>query len=260
MSGSKLTVGRLAGFALEALGIIASILVAFAIENWDEDQKNIEKEEIYLISLHSDLIKDQNQLTRRIKDYEKKLSTTVDLMYVLSAADFVDQKDVVDKIEDRLAYIFPYVPSNNTYQALESSGDIKYIRNSKLKILLYELDKSFLTNQQKADVFINYTNSPLWAGYLVDHVDYQANTTDLTPEQLKHDLYNRVKRYNKLLESYYYDMQGALLKIHEVQFALEEELKANEIEVLNQIEELQIDDEKETQKEEEELEDLLDEL
>ncbi|MBD81228.1 MAG: hypothetical protein CL840_20085 [Crocinitomicaceae bacterium] len=251
---------KVAGMALEAIGIILSILVAFAIENWDEELKKIEKEEIYLVSLHSDLIKDQNQLTRRIKDYEIKLSETVALMELLSGEGQIDQGLVITSIEDKLAYLFAYVPSNNTYQALESSGDIKFITNAELKILLFELDKSFQTNEQKGEIFMNYTNSDLWAGFLIEHVNYGTKTTDLGPGELRNQLYNRVKRYNKLIESYYYDMQGTLLKIQEVKLALEEELTEKEIEPKHNIEEIQVNEEKEIEQEEEELEDLLDDV
>lgn len=257
---SKLNLARITGFALEAIGIVASILVAFAIENWDEELKKLEKEEIYLASLHSDMIKDQNQLTRRIKEYETKLAITVDLMDMLQQTTEVDQSDIVAKIENRLSYLFAYVPSNNTYQALESSGDIKFITNSELKILLFELDKSFQTNEQKGGLFLNYTNHKMWAGFLIEHFDYNSLRTDLSDEMLKKQLFNRVKRYNKLLEAYYYDMQGTLLKIQEVKQALEIELKEKEIEYNKDVEEIQIDDEKEAAQEEAELEGLLDEL
>lgn len=256
----KINWAKISGFALETIGIIASILVAFAIENWDEDQRKIEKEEIYLISLHSDMIKDQNQLTRRIKDYEIKLSTTVELIQNLSSPEQIDEREVIKIIEDRLAYLFAYVPSNNTYKALESSGDIKFISNAELKILLFELDKSFQTNQQKGDLFMSYTNSLMWAGFLIDHFNYQDYSTNLSESNLRLQLYNRVKRYNKLIEAYYYDMQGTLLKIEEVRAALEREIEEKEIESDIVIEEVDINDKEEQSAEEEELEDLLDEL
>ena len=238
--------------ALESIEYLSS-----QIENWDEDQRKIEKEEIYLKSLHSDMIKDQNQLTRRIKDYEIKLSTTVELMQNLSNADEINQKEIIQIIEDRLAYLFAYVPSNNTYKALESSGDIKFITNSELKILLFELDKSFQTNQQKGDLFMSYTNSLMWAGFLIDHFNYQNYSTNLSENNLRLELFNRVKRYNKLIEAYYYDMQGALLKIEEVRIALEEEIVAKDIESDIVIEEVNVNDEAEIEAEFDELEDLL---
>jgi len=256
----KIDWAKISAFGLQTIGIIASILLAFAIENWDEDQRKIEKEEIYLISLHSDMIKDQNQLTRRIKDYEIKLSTTVELIGNLSGEEKIDQAQLIRTIEERLAYLFAYVPSNNTYKALESSGDIKFITNASLKILLFELDKSFQTNQQKGDLFMSYTNSLMWAGYLIDHFNYQKYSTNLTEEKLRLELYNRVKRYNKLIEAYYYDMQGTILKLEEVRLALEQEIEAKEIETDIVIEEINLDDNAEITAEEEELEDLLDEL
>ncbi|UTW62499.1 hypothetical protein KFE98_21290 [bacterium SCSIO 12741] len=251
---------KFTGLLLEAIGIIASILVAFAIENWDEELKKVEKEEFYLMSLHSDLIKDQNQLTRRIQEYENKMATTVELMHILTRPENIDQAQVIELIENKLTYNFAYVPSNNTYQALESSGDVKFISNTVLKLLLFELDKSFQTNEQKGLVFMAYTNSPTWSEILVDNFNYQNHTISLTEEEMRTLLYNRIKRFNKLLETYYYDMQGTLLKIQEVREALEEELKNKELMIEQEIEEVQVDEEKELQTEEEELEELLDEI
>ncbi len=245
---------------LEALGIMLSILAAFAIENWDEEIKKVEKEEIYLKGLHSDLIKDYNQLTYRIKEYEDKLATTVELMNKIRVPETCDRRELLEKLESKLAYNFAYVPSNNTYQALESSGDIKFITNAHLKILLFELDKNFETNAQKGEHFLQFTNSPIWAGYLIDHTNEHTHQFDLSNDQLLTDLFNRVKRMNKLIETYYYDMLGTQLKIQEVREALEQELKEKEIEIEVSLEEVQFDEKKEEEQETEELEDLLDEL
>lgn len=251
---------RISRFLLEAIGIVASILVAFAIENWDEDQRKVEKEEIYLKGLHSDMKKDHNQLTRRIKDYEIKLGITMGLLESLNDSAEIDQALIIKTIEKELAYLFAYVPSNNTYQALESSGDIKFITNSELKILLFELDKSFQTNKQKGDLFMSYTNSQMWAGFLIDHFNYQNYTTNLEECNLRLELYNRVKRYNRLIEAYYYDMQGTLIKIEEVRVAIEAEMKKKEIEPSVKIEELNVTTNTDNESSEENFDELLDEL
>ncbi len=74
------------------------------------------------------------------------------------------------------------------------------------------------------------------------------------------DLFNRVRRLNMLIETYYYDMLGTQLKIQEVREALEKELVKKDLKVRDDIEEVQFDEKKEEEQETEELEDLLDEL
>ncbi len=257
---------RLSGYLIEAVGIILSILIALAIENWDEEQKKMEKEEIYLVSLHGDLIKDENQLNRRIKDYETKLQAAMDIMLACTEPEEGDQQMILQQIESKLTYNFAYIPSNNTYQALESSGDIKFITNSKLKILLFELDKAFEANEQKGTLFLEFMNSPLWAGYLIENANYDAAVLQVDSTELKTEVYNRVKRMYKLIETYYYDLLGTELKIEEVRMALEEELIDKEIEFEAQQEsEEDPEAEKEAsgeakENEAQELEDLLDEL
>jgi hypothetical protein len=251
---------KLGGQVIEVLGIMLSILAAFAIENYDEELEKVEKEEIYLVSLHSDLMKDYNELTEKIREYEQKLGVTIWLLNTLKEPETCDRQQVLEKIDHKLAYNFRFVPSNNTYKALESSGDIKFITNARLKLLLFELDRKFGDNNQQADYFIDFTNSISWAGFLIDCTDEHQRTLMLSDDELKTDLFNRVKRMNMLIETYYYDLLGIQLKIQEVQDALEQELEDKELEVETIIEEVQFDEQKEEEQETEELEDLLDEL
>jgi len=258
---------KVSGYLLEALGIILSILIALAIENWDEAQKKMEKEEIYLQSLHGDLIKDENQLNRRIKDYESKLQASMDIMIACTEPEEGDQEMILKQIESKLTYNFAYIPSNNTYQALESSGDIKFITNSELKILLFELDKAFEANEQKGALFLGFMNSNLWAGFLIEKANYDDAVLQVTDKELKTEVYNRVKRLYKLIETYYYDLLGTELKIEEVRKALEIELLEKEIEFTpSEQADSEAGETKEAkaasaeEKGAQELEDLLDEL
>ena len=58
------------------------------------------------------------------------------------------------------------------------------------------------------------------------------------------DLFNRVRRLNMLIETYYYDMLGTQLKIQEVREALEKELVKKDLKVRDDIEEVQFDEKK----------------
>jgi hypothetical protein len=98
----------------------------------------------------------------------------------------------------------------------------------------------------------------MWAGFLIDHFNYQTYTTNLSEDHLRLELYNRVKRYNKLIESYYYDMQGTLLKIEEVRLAIEKEMKLKEIEPTVKFEEVKV--ELKPEEEEAEFDELLNDL
>jgi len=243
-----------------------TILIALAIENWDEEQKKKEKEEIYLKSLHGDLIKDEHQLNRRIKDYESKLQAAMDIMLACTEPEKDDPEMILRQIESKLTYNFAYIPSNNTYHALESSGDIQYITNSHLKILLFELYKAFEANELKGALFFEFMNSNLWAGYLIEKANYDQARLEVTNVELKTDVYNRIKRLYKLIETYYYDLLGTELKIEEVMQALQLELEAKEIQVDGNDESSEESENQETEGTEsqendaQELEDLLEEL
>jgi hypothetical protein len=246
-------------FILEGSGIILSIIIAFTIENWDEDQKKLEKQDFYLQSVYSDLNKDFLELNRRVSEYQQKIKQTNDLLNLLSQEN-CDEDKVISIINKNLTYIFPYVPFNHTYEALESSGDIKLIRNEKLKLLFFELDKSFHTTTLYGNRFLDYTNGIMWAGYLLNNIDYlnrKVYENRLSETQERLEFYSRTKRLHELLETYYYNMQGTLLKIVEVREVLELELKQNNI----PFEAIEINGNKSVeQNEENEFEDLLNDL
>jgi len=214
---------------LEAFWIFLSILLAFAIQEWDEENKKAEKEAIYLTSLYGDLVKDQNLLSRRIEDYEQKLKVTTECLASLQGWSVLDEAELIQNIASRLTHNFAYYPSNNTYESLESSGDIKFISNASFKILLYELDKSFQTTTLRGDLFLEYTNSKMWAGFIMDNIDFENRTLLKETPGFHNKFINRVVRMRTLIESYDYAMQGTLKKISQVKEALEEEMSAQNI-------------------------------
>lgn len=224
---------EMVGIVVEVIGIFASILLAFALENWNEAENNKEKERVYLRSLYSDLVKDANELERRILEYERKMNASHTIMATLAAKGPYDLDAVLAVIGSDLTYNYAYSPHNNTYKSLESSGDLKFITNSNFKILLYELDKSFQTTTMYGNLFLDYTNSELWAGFLINHVNqitgHSLHADWQKDQQFRILFYNRILRLHRLIEVYYYNMQGTLKKIQEVKMALQDELKANDI-------------------------------
>lgn len=243
---------------LESIGIILSIIIAFGIENWDEEQKKTEKEIFYLQSVYTDLLKDYRELDRRIFEYDEKLKSTESLLLDLQENKCNAHK-IFNTINSKLTYNFSYVPFNHTYKALESSGDIKLIKNDQLKLLLFELDKSFYTTTLYGDNFLNYTHSLMWAGFLLGIIDYQNQDfkeNTLSDKDTKITFYNKTNRLYELLQTYYYNMQGTHLKIKEVKEKLEFELESRNI----QFEKVNFEsksDIQNKQNEEDELENLL---
>src|SRR5690606_17628825 len=118
------------------------------------------------------------ELDRRIANYHQKLESLNQLIINLQETN-CNYNNVYQIINQNLTYNFSYIPFDHTYRALESSGDIKLIRNEEFKILLFELDKSFYSTTLYGDIFLNYTNSEMWAGYLIQKLNYRDSAFKL---------------------------------------------------------------------------------
>jgi len=209
--------------AIEFMGVFLSIILAFWLQNWSEDIKDREKETIYMENLYSDLVTDYNGLERRISEYDRKLKSVEKIMQIISVRGKKNTDSILYLVNKELTYNHFYTPHNHTYESLKYNGDLQLITNSNFKILLSELDVSYRTTITHGNFFLDYTNSPMWSGFLLDHLDYMKKA-DLDDKFFNIHFYNRLTRLYRFIENYYYAMQGTLKKIDQVRLEAEQEM------------------------------------
>lgn len=211
--------------AIEFLSVFFSIILAFWLQNWSEEMKYRDKEAVYLKNLHEDLITDYNGLERRILEYDRKLKSTEKIMLLLSFQNKKNVDSIGYLVNRELTYNYFYTPHNHTYESLKYNGDLHLITNSDFKILLSELDISYRTTITHGNFFLDYTNSPMWSGFLLDHLNHRQRINPNDHEFFRVHFFNRVTRLNKFIENYYYSMQGTLKKIDQAIGELEKEME-----------------------------------
>jgi hypothetical protein len=124
-------------YGFETLAVVVGILVAFALDNWNEEGKQDSLELQYLNGLRADLVNDTAYYDRRIYDSEwifKNHAEFIQLMY-----------QTQNKIED-VWNLFEHVDwnsehlttHNSTYIELTNSGSLSIISNLELKDLLVD--------------------------------------------------------------------------------------------------------------------------
>jgi hypothetical protein len=215
--------------AIEFMGVFLSIILAFWLQNWSENIKNQDKEVIYLKNLHDDLLVDYNGLERRIFEYDQKLKSTERIIQLLSS--FKENSDsALYLVNKDLTYNYFYTPHNHTYESLKYNGDLHLIANSDFKILLSELDISYQRTTTHGNFFLEYTNSPMWSGFLLDHINFVQKTDLKENKKFRTLFFNRTIRLHKFIENYFYSMQGTLQKIDQVKAEVEKEMETNDIE------------------------------
>ncbi|MDN4164178.1 hypothetical protein QWY31_01630 [Cytophagales bacterium LB-30] len=214
---------------VDFLGIFISIILAFTLENYGEEQKEREKESVYLKSMYENLNSDIHKMEIRVYDYEKKMEACLTIIQSLDAG-YVHHKDTIITLLNReLDYINLHSPDNSTYESLKYSGDLRLITNSNFKIMLSELDKNYTSLDNQGAELVSYVRGPQWRGFLLDNIDIKTSSSLDNSEHFQIQFNNRTIHLFKLLEIYYYGLSATIGKAEQVKTALEEEMLAKEV-------------------------------
>jgi len=214
---------------VDFIGIFISIILAFSLENWDEKNKELEKEAIYLASMYENIRSDIGKLEVRMQDEEKKIEACITIKTMLESG-FLERKDsIMDILSKELDYFTPFIPDNSTFESLKFSGDLRLITNSNFKIQLSELDKKYNSTSSDGNELVAYINGDQWRGFVLDKVNLETKTALDTSENFQIRLYNRINYLYKLHEIYYYSLLATHTKVADVIKALEEEMTVKDV-------------------------------
>lgn len=150
------TNGKISNYLLYAMGeiilVVAGILIALAVNNWSQHQKERKAGEDLLVRIHRDLVQDtlnfqsiivQNNLLR--EEIKAVLSDLYDGVETIEEVQYMSA--VYDKALDQV-----FSPNDNTYQSMISSGTLGLIHNEEVKEAVidlyaeYELKRALLSS------------------------------------------------------------------------------------------------------------------
>jgi len=126
----------------EIVLVVIGILIALSINNWNEAGKERRKEINYLNNLKIDLGNElvNNENFRSIR-YEKARTCSF-LLNTKLPKTIENVKEYTNKYE-QVFYMHLFVPNNNTFKELLSSGNLSLIKNDSIKNALLNLDKQY---------------------------------------------------------------------------------------------------------------------
>jgi len=124
----------------EILLVVIGILIALQINNWNENRKERLIEINYLKNLKHDL---QNDSTDLVEYKRIRLGVVKAANELLSNAKLQQVNDVyrLDSLYVTVALWYEFVPNNNTFEELRSSGNLQLIKSDSIKNLLLDLNK-----------------------------------------------------------------------------------------------------------------------
>jgi len=138
----------------EIILVVIGILIAISINNWNEYQKDRKIESIYLSGLKKELISDTTSISQYIiKPYEEKMNILKKAKdFYRGSSEVKDTAVMVDNIgKFNGGWSFNWTLNTNVYKELESTGNLRKIRDSKFRQELSKYYSRLILVQQITD-------------------------------------------------------------------------------------------------------------
>ena len=161
----------------EIILVMAGILLALQVNNWNEERKNRIKEEAILKELHKDFQKNLEEFLPVKQNQFNTLKSGQIVFRNLKKLHNPQSRDSVFKYAIGMFGGYPYHPSNGVVESLISTGDINLIKNDSLRNYLVSW-KDVLTDYS-TDVAID---REFWSNqiepYVIQHGDFLNQASD----------------------------------------------------------------------------------
>ena len=170
--------------ALDFFIVVAGILIAFQITNWNEGREDKNLKAYYLERLQSDLTETKNHLSRAQKRTETALEIIDEFVAALNNPNIKDE-DLILKTTDYFARgteLFDFKVTRTTFDDLSSTGNLEILEQEPLIAALTQLHTDYADQDQ--DLLVNTEWVIGFEGDLVAEFDwfrFDEATTHLFP-------------------------------------------------------------------------------
>ena len=126
----------------EIVLVVIGILIALQINNWNEVKKARAVEINYLENLKADLVLEDKNIEGFSQYHFEKAKSCSYLLNTTIPKTLEDVVNYTDQYEN-VFYWSDFVPNNNTFKELLSSGNLSLIKNEAIKNALLEIDNFY---------------------------------------------------------------------------------------------------------------------
>ena len=167
---------RIGKYIIEIIIIIIGISLSFALNDWDKNKSERKEYKNYLVSLKQDIKVDSIQMENDIRSYSK-ISKGIDLILRYADKETNDSLIYLAEAIDRLVANVEFLPNNNTFEVLKSTGDFKVFKNDELVkqvVLLYQYDYAYIEMMLNSVI---HNRNNIINPYLIDNIYFSDQVT-----------------------------------------------------------------------------------
>ncbi len=147
-SKPALPAGRYFKYAIgEIVLVVIGILIALQINNWNENQKDIKKEQQIIASLHKEFTQNKTINAAALNAVQKSTDACYKLMEVSLMGETHENANQIDSLLYWAIEYNPFIPNNNTYTEILNTGEIELLKNENIKNAILEYYRELENNK-----------------------------------------------------------------------------------------------------------------
>jgi len=209
-------------YLFELFVVFLGVTLAFMLDRWGENHRLRSQEREYLEGLHRDVVADSSNLAELLDFYRRKLSDLEKIQNWLAAKSNLDSAEML--VSTTLFSQLFFKPSNTTWESMKAGGDLKLIRDVRLRVALTRLDKRYYglaIHEGFIERFLWQTLLP----FALDRMDLRHMRFFRRSSLLEPRFANLVRAYEMIIRDYQSSLERALDYCLEVRSMIRSQLE-----------------------------------
>lgn len=187
----------------EIILVVIGILIALAINNWNESRINASKQQDYLIGLKNDLEKQITSFNELDKNYDHTIGKAESILLDFSSVGSLSKIDSINNKLTLLMFTGKYPDITTTFNELNSTGQLNLIKEKSLRsqvIKYYQNSRNYqkLVDSNTESVFYNQIFPIIKSAVIIrpENLGYENKKINLV-DNLKTTFENNLNNSNK---------------------------------------------------------------
>ena len=168
----KKKTGKYLKYAIgEIVLVMIGILLALQVNNWNENRKDLKKEELILRGLHKTFVFNLDELNHVLKSTRRGYKASLQLLELIKPEYSNTKKTFeIDRLLAVIEEYYTYDPTTGTIEEIINSGQLNIIQNDTLKTQISNWSQLISDAQKNIDIADDHLFNVL-INYLMEHTN-----------------------------------------------------------------------------------------